>query len=63
MRLSEFWQRMESRFGVGYARSVAADYRVSALGSTIDEALERGDSPKAVWRAVCSEFEIPAARR
>ncbi|UQX86748.1 DUF3046 domain-containing protein [Jatrophihabitans telluris] len=63
MRLSEFWQRMEARFGVVYARSVAVDYRVSALGATVSEALERGDSPKHVWRAVCDEFEISQSLR
>ncbi len=63
MRLSEFWYRMEQRFGVVYARSLAADYRVPELGATVDEALERGDSPKAVWRAVCGEFEVSSSLR
>src|SRR4051812_31646970 len=27
VRLTEFWGRMEERFGATYARSVAADYR------------------------------------
>ena len=59
MRLSEFWQRMEARFGSAYAYSVAADYRVTGLSATVNEAIERGDAPKAVWRAVCQEFEVP----
>ena len=59
MRLSDFWKRMEARFGVGYAHSLAADYRVTSLGATVNEALERGDSPKSVWQAVCLEFEVP----
>lgn len=63
MRLSEFWQRMESRFGSAYARSLAADYRVTLLGATVNDAIERGDSPKAVWRAVCQEFEVPQKLR
>jgi hypothetical protein len=63
VRLSDFWQRMELRFGVGYAQSVAADYRVTALGATVVEALERGDSPKSVWRAVCQEFEVSSKLR
>jgi hypothetical protein len=54
---------MEARFGAGYARSVAADYRVPALGSTIDEALESGVDTKAVWRAVCDEFDVPSSLR
>jgi hypothetical protein len=60
VRLSDFWKRMEARFGDSYAHSLAADYRVTRLGATVAEALERGDSPQAVWRAVCQEFEIPA---
>ncbi|MGI8667611.1 MAG: DUF3046 domain-containing protein [Jatrophihabitans sp.] len=58
MRLSDFWQRMEARFGSDYARSLAADYRVNSLGATVNDAIERGDSPKVVWRAVCQEFEV-----
>ena len=49
---------MEARFGSTYARSLAADYRVSALGATVNEAIERGDPPKSVWRAVCQEFDV-----
>jgi hypothetical protein len=58
VRLSEFWQRMEARFGSVYAHSLAADYRVTSLGATVNDAIERGDSPKAIWRAVCQELEV-----
>jgi hypothetical protein len=58
MRLTEFWRRMDAHFGASYARSVAADYRISALGSTVDEALRDGVEAKAIWRAVCGEFEV-----
>jgi hypothetical protein len=50
---------MEARFGSAYAHSLAADYRVTSLGATVNDAIERGDSPKAVWRAVCQELEVP----
>ena len=63
MRLTEFWRRMEQRFGVGYAASVAADYRLPDLGATIDEALAAGVEPKTVWQAVCAEFDMPASLR
>ena len=56
--MSEFWQRMEAHFGSAYARSVAKDYRVPALGQTVHEALDAGVSAKEVWRAVCGEFHI-----
>jgi hypothetical protein len=54
---------MEARFGAGYASSVAADYRLPVLGSTINEALAHGIDTKDVWRAVCAEFEMPASLR
>jgi hypothetical protein len=54
---------MEQRFGTAYAHSVSRDYRLPALGATVEEALERGDSPRAVWRAVCSEFEVASHLR
>jgi hypothetical protein len=49
---------MDQRFGAAYARSIAHDYRLPALGATVDEALERGDAAKSVWRAICAEFEV-----
>jgi hypothetical protein len=52
---------MEERFGSTYARSLAADYRLPRLGSTIDEALAAGVETKDVWKAVCDEFEMPAS--
>jgi hypothetical protein len=63
MKLTEFWRRMEQRFGATYARSLAADYRLPGLGSTIDAALAAGVEARDVWRAVCAEFEMPAALR
>jgi Protein of unknown function (DUF3046) len=54
---------MNERFGSTYAASLAADYRVPGLGSTIDEALATGVEAKDVWRAVCAEFEMPASLR
>jgi hypothetical protein len=54
---------MEAQFGAGYARSIAADYRLPQLGRTVNEALEHGDEAKAVWKAVCAEFEVPSQLR
>ena len=51
---------MDARFGPTYARSVARDYRLSALGATVDQALESGVAAKEVWRAVCAELDVPA---
>jgi hypothetical protein len=63
VRLTDFWSRMEARFGRAYARSVAADYRLPALGVTVDEALALGVDVKEVWRAVCDEFDVPNSLR
>jgi Protein of unknown function (DUF3046) len=63
VRLTEFWRRMNSRFGPAYASSVAADYRLPMLGSTIEEALAAGVETKEIWRAVCAEFEMPGSLR
>jgi hypothetical protein len=54
---------MEAQFGAAYARSIAADYQLPQLGRTVNEALERGDEAKAVWKAVCAEFEVPSQLR
>ena len=51
---------MEERFGVSYAHSVSADYRLTQLGSTVDDALARGVETREIWRAVCAEFDMPA---
>jgi Protein of unknown function (DUF3046) len=63
VRITEFWSRMEQRFGAAYAGSVAADYRLPRLGATVNEALAAGVEAKQVWRAVCEEFEMPASLR
>ncbi len=63
MRLTEFWARMEARFGSTYASSVAADYRLPVLGATINDALADGVETKTIWRAVCSVCEMPAQLR
>jgi len=64
VRITEFWRRMDARFGAAYARSYAADQVLSALGSrTVDRALADGDDVKAVWRAVCDAEQLPASER
>jgi hypothetical protein len=64
VRLTEFWARMDEQFGAAYAASVARDQVISRLGGrTILEALDAGESPKVVWRAVGEHFEIPVSQR
>lgn len=64
MRLTEFWIRMERRFGVTYARSYAADMVIAELGSrTVLQSLAEGDDVKGVWRAVCDATAAPLSER
>ncbi|CAN5124454.1 DUF3046 domain-containing protein [soil metagenome] len=64
MRITEFWRRMEARFGDVYARSYAADQVLSTLGGrTVERALADGEDVKAVWRAVCEAEQVPTAER
>ncbi|MGI9084097.1 MAG: DUF3046 domain-containing protein [Aeromicrobium sp.] len=64
MRHSEFWDRMEHHLGVGYARVWADTQVMRALGGrTAREALDAGDTPKSVWRAVHQTLELPASER
>ncbi len=64
VRLTEFWRRMDGRFGAAYARSYAADQVLATLGSrTVLQALADGDDAKSVWRAVCDATDAPASER
>ncbi|UYM04542.1 DUF3046 domain-containing protein [Solicola gregarius] len=64
MRHSEFWNRMYDHLGEGYARVWAGDQVLRELdGRTVEQALESGEPPKVVWRAVWSALELPASER
>jgi hypothetical protein len=64
VRLTEFWARMEHRFGPGYAGSVARDQVIARLGGrTVEQALAAGLDVKEVWRAVCDEFDVAGRER
>jgi hypothetical protein len=66
VRLTDFWQRLEQVFGVGYARSIAHDQVLSQLGGrTIEEALQGGFDTADVWRAVVAAYpeRVPARLR
>ncbi len=64
MRHSEFWDRMTQHLGDAYGRVWADTQVMSDLGGrTVTEALEAGESPKTVWRAVHARLELPASER
>jgi hypothetical protein len=64
VRLTEFWLRMNGRFGTAYADSMARDQVLAPLGGrTVVEALAAGEDARVVWQAVCEVFEVPARER
>jgi len=64
VRHSVFWELMEGEFGQGYARTLARDLVVDALGDrTAEQALAAGEQPRAVWEALCDAMQVPLERR
>jgi hypothetical protein len=63
MRISDFWRLMDDEFGAGYARSLARDHVLAALGNrTPMQALESGTSPREAWLALCADMDVPRER-
>lgn len=63
MKHSELWAAMEAAFG-SRATSVAADLVLGTLDHrTANEALQEGESPGAVWAAICEAQELPPELR
>jgi hypothetical protein len=61
---SEFWSRLDQQFGRGYARVWADSHVMSVLGGrTASQALEDGEQPKTVWRAIHETLGLPASER
>jgi hypothetical protein len=55
---------MNAQFGAAYAGSIARDQTLPPLGSrTVEEALEAGEDPKVIWRAICEVFDCPSHLR
>lgn len=64
MRHTEFWERMEAALGPSYARTWSHEHVMSALGGrTASQALEAGETPKVVWRAVWETLDLPPTQR
>ena len=63
VRLSHFWQLMDDEFGPAYARSLARDHVVGALGNRSPQAaLDAGAPPREVWLALCRDMDVPQER-
>ena len=64
MRYSEFWARMHQHLGDGYAQVWSRQQVLADLeGRTVEQALDSGETPKRVWRAVWAALELPASER
>ncbi len=64
MRHTEFWARMEQALGTSYARFWAEQQVIAELGGrTVVEALDQGEAPKLVWRAVAVRLDVPVSLR
>jgi Protein of unknown function (DUF3046) len=65
VRHTEFWERMEQALGsAAYARHWADQQVIAELGGrTVSEALDAGETPKHVWRAVWEVLGLPPSER
>ena len=55
---------MDQQFGVGYAKVWADSHVMRELGGrTASAALEDGETPKTVWRAIHATLGLPASER
>ena len=64
MRMSDFWHLMDDEFGAAYARSLARDHVLGALGNrSALEAIESGTKPREAWLALCIDMDVPVERR
>lgn len=62
--MTVFWERMYGRFGERYADTLSRDLVLAVLGGrTVVQALEAGEDPAFVWRAVCEAVEVPVSER
>jgi hypothetical protein len=60
MRLTEFGDLVNERFGSVRGSSLLVDHVLSALGGrTAAQAIEDGVDPRDVWRALCADFDVP----
>jgi len=64
VRYSEFWDLVTDVFGAQLGRVLVADQVLDGLGDrTAAQALEAGEDPRTVWRALCDAMQVPAGDR
>ena len=62
MRLTDFRELLYAEFGTLRGDTLMSDHRLNQFGMTGDQAVESGVDPRDVWRALCSEFDVPRSR-
>jgi hypothetical protein len=63
VRYSELWELVDDVFGP-LGRTLARDQVIGSLGDhTVVQALEAGEDPVVVWRALCDAMQVPVADR
>ncbi|MBM4608354.1 DUF3046 domain-containing protein [Rhodococcus hoagii] len=63
VRLTEFNDLVATSSGRSVATPSSSTRDPELGGKTAADAIEAGVDPKAVWRALCDEFDVPAQRR
>lgn len=63
MKLSEFWDALETVYGPSLGRSLVVDLYLPSLRSTAAIALESGVDPDMVWAALVTETSMGADAR
>ena len=60
MRLTQFRELVEERFGSVRGASLMVDHVLTGLGGrTAEQAIEAGVDPRDVWWALCADFDVP----
>jgi len=60
VRLTEFHELVEGRFGQVRGASMLVDHVLAGFGGrTAAQAIEDGIDPREVWRALCADFDVP----
>ena len=63
VRLTEFHELVQGQFGPVRGASMLVDHVLTGLGGrTAAQAIEDGVDPRDVWRALCSDFDVPRDR-
>lgn len=64
MRHSEFWELVDAVFGRQLGRTLVSDQVLGGLADrTAEQALEAGEEPVTVWRAMCEAMDVPQSQR